>query len=196
MNEEEEREAQAERPRPRIIDKRVSARPAGGTNPPTEPTSRSAPSEAAPPPEPDSSSPVGTPSVEAPPPGSPPATEAPEPGSGSTTSPEESGSTSVQGPGDEVWTPEQEAQAQQLAREIAERPSEDWVLNIAITLANVAGAKLDLGVPEDARLAIDSLEAIVNGVGDRLGEAQAPLRQTLAQLQLAYAQAVAPPPTS
>ena len=80
-----------------------------------------------------------------------------------------------------------------MARELAERPSSDWVLNIAVTLANVAGAKIELGVPEDARLAIDALEAIVEGVGSRIEGAEAPLRQTLAQLQLAYAQTVQPP---
>ena len=92
-----------------------------------------------------------------------------------------------------MWTPEEEAQAQQMARELAERPSSDWVLNIAVTLANVAGAKIEMGVPEDARLAIDTLEAVVNGVASKLEGAEAPLRQTLAQLQLAYAQTVQPP---
>ena len=98
--------------------------------------------------------------------------------------------------GEQVWTPEQEAEAQAIAKEIAERPSEDWVLNVAVTLANVAGAKLDMGLAEDAQLAIDAFEALVNGIADRLEGAEAPLRQTLAQLQMAYAQAVAsPPPT-
>ncbi|MDQ4144084.1 MAG: hypothetical protein M3198_10140 [Actinomycetota bacterium] len=83
-----------------------------------------------------------------------------------------------------------------MARELAERPSSDWVLNIAVTLANVAGAKIEVGVPEDARLAIDTLEAIVNSVATQLGGAEAPLRQTLAQLQIAYAQSVQPPPAT
>ena len=96
--------------------------------------------------------------------------------------------------GDQVWTPEQEAAAQQMARELAERPSSDWVLNIAVTLANVAGAKMEMGVPEDARLAIDTLESIVTGVGAQLGGAEAPLKQTLAQLQIAYSQSVQSPP--
>ena len=80
-----------------------------------------------------------------------------------------------------------------MARDLAERPSADWVLNIAVTLANVAGAKIQLGVVEDARLAIDTLEAIVNSVASQLEGAEAPLRQTLAQLQMAYAQAIKPP---
>ena len=83
-----------------------------------------------------------------------------------------------------------------MAQQIAETPSRDWVLNTAVTLANVAGTKLDLGAVADAQLAIDALGALVETLGPRLGEAEAPLRQTLAQLRMAYAQMVAPPPPS
>lgn len=93
-----------------------------------------------------------------------------------------------------MWTPEREEQAREMARQIAETPAIEWVLNVAVTLANVAGTKLDLGVGADARLAIDALAGLLDKVGDELGEAQAPLRQTLAQLQLAYAQLVTAPP--
>lgn len=92
------------------------------------------------------------------------------------------------GPEGEVWTPEQEAEARKIAEEIASRPSLDWVLNTAVTLANVAGTKLELGAADDARLAIDALAALVNGLGTELQGAEAPLRQTLAQLQMAYAE--------
>lgn len=81
-----------------------------------------------------------------------------------------------------------------MAQQIAETPSREWVLNTAVTLANVAGTKLDLGAVADAQLAIDALGAIVETLGARLGEAEAPLRQTLAQLRMAYAQMVVPPP--
>ena len=47
---------------------------------------------------------------------------------------------------------------------------------------------------DDGGLAIDALSAILEKVGSRLGEAEAPLRQTLAQLQMAYAQMAAKPP--
>lgn len=96
-------------------------------------------------------------------------------------------------PGERVWTPEQEAEARRMAEEIAHTPSIEWVINTAVTLANVAGAKLDLGAAADAQLAIDALAAIVNSVGARLGGAEAPLRQLLADLQLAYAQRVTGP---
>lgn len=162
MNDEEERE-QGERPRPRIVDKRVSARREDRAEPPSDPPT----------------------AQEQTPPPTPP--RAAEPG------PTEPTDTQDQGPGERVWTPEEEAQAQQMAREIAERPSSDWVLNIAVTLANVAGAKIQLGQADDARLAIDALEALVDGVGARIEGAEAPLRQTLAQLQLAFAQSAQPP---
>jgi hypothetical protein len=92
-----------------------------------------------------------------------------------------------------VWTPEQEAQARQIAQEIAETPSYEWVVNTAVTLANVAGTKLDLGAVADAQLAIDALGGILDAAGSRLQQAEAPLRQTLAQLRLAYAERVTPP---
>ena len=94
----------------------------------------------------------------------------------------------------EVWTPEREAQARQVAQQIAETPSLEWVVNVAVTLANVAGTKLDLGAVEDARLAIDALAGLLEKVGPELGEATAPLKQTLAQLQMGYAQLAAAPP--
>ena len=90
--------------------------------------------------------------------------------------------------GQGVWTPEQEEEARRMAEEMARIPSIEWVINVAVTLANAAGTKLNEGLREDAGLAIDALSAIVEKVGSRLGEAEAPLRQTLAQLQMAYAQ--------
>ena len=174
MNDEREEE-QSERPRPRIVDKRVSARQASTTPPP--------PSESPETPAPAPAGGSGTPQA------GPPSEPAPPPPSAPDPAPAEDGPVDEQ-----VWTPEQEAQAQQIAKEIAERPSQDWVLNVAVTLANVAGAKLDMGLVEDARLAIDAFEALVNGVASKLEGAEAPLRQTLAQLQMAYAQSVTTPP--
>jgi hypothetical protein len=81
-----------------------------------------------------------------------------------------------------------------MAQEIADTPSLEWVVNTAVTLANVAATKLELGTGADAQLAIDALAGLVNSVGPKLQQAEAPLRQTLAQLQLAYAQRLAPPP--
>ncbi|MGH2807417.1 MAG: hypothetical protein ACRDKT_09080 [Actinomycetota bacterium] len=81
-----------------------------------------------------------------------------------------------------------------MAQEIAERPSIDWVVNAAVTMANVAATKLQVGDPADAQLAIDALAGILNANEGRLEDAEAPLKQTLAQLQLAYAQRLSGPP--
>lgn len=95
--------------------------------------------------------------------------------------------------GQEVWTPQQEEEMRAVARQIGETPSLEWVVNTAVTLANVAGTKLDLGMVADAQLAIDALAALIDGLGARLGTTEAPLRQTLAQLRMAYAEMVVPP---
>ena len=150
--------------RPKVVDKRISA---GGH--------RDRPAPAPTPPEPAPS--AAGPSAVAPEPPAPSPQAAPPAGP----------------PGEESWTPEQRAQAEQMAREIVETRSVDWVINVAINLANVAGAKLELGAPADAQLVIDALAAIVGSVGDRLEDAEAPLKQTLAQLQLAYAQRMSEP---
>jgi hypothetical protein len=81
-----------------------------------------------------------------------------------------------------------------MAQEIAETPSFEWVVNTAVTLANVAATKLELGAGGDAQLAIDALAGILTAVGSRLEQAESPLRQTLAQLQLAYAERLTNPP--
>lgn len=152
--EEEERVSR----RPRVVDKRVSARPDA-----REGTSR------------EPAAPVSEP-VEAPPPPAEPHAVAPPTG----------------GPED-LWTPEQEEQARRVAQEVRDTPSRDWVLNVAVTLANVAATKLDSGLMGDAQLAIDALAGLVNAVGSRLGDAESALRSTVAQLQMAYAQAAQPP---
>jgi hypothetical protein len=153
-------EEERERPRPRVVDRRVSSRPDAGPAEPAPPTETPPPPERASPPET--------------PPAAPRAEPAPEP------------------PREALWTPEQEAEAQRIAQEVRDTPSRDWILNASVTLANVAATKLDAGMAADAQLAIDALAALVNGVGPRLGDAEAPLRQTVAQLQMAFAQGIPP----
>ena len=159
-------EQEEPRPRPRVVDKRVSARPPGEASP--EP-----------------------PRAQAPPPGPVPAAVPPaeaEEGVAGGAAPQQQ-----EGYPEGLWTPEQEEAARRLAQEIRDVPSSEWVLNVAVNLANVAAAKLDAGMAPDAQLAIDALAGIVNAVGPRLGTAEAPLRETLAQLQMAFAQSVALP---
>lgn len=165
--EEAERAAGQEPRRPRVVDKRVSSRSGQVPSAPA-PETRS--------PEPDPEPPEPT-RAEEPPTGDAPAA-APQ------ASPE----------GERVWTPEQEAEAQRMLEAMTQTPALDWILNSAVTLANVAGVKLDAGDLPGAQMAIDALAALVNGLGDRLAQAEQPLRQSLSQLQMAYAQTAATPP--
>jgi hypothetical protein len=163
MDEDRSDEERGPARRPRVIDKRVSARPEA----PAQPRETA--------PEPPASAP-------------PPATAPPAPAA------EQGAPQPETKPEEDLWTPEQEAEARRVVEEIARVPAADWIADSAVRLANVAGVKLDRGELADAQLAIDGLAALVAQVGARLGEAEAPLRQTLAQLQLAFAQSAAGPP--
>lgn len=166
MSDQERNEEEQERRRPRVVDKRISARsPSESTAP--EPQ---APPPTEPPPPAEPAAPVG---------GSEPASGAPSPAAGEPP----------------VWTPQQEEEARRIAEEIVRTPGLDWVVNTAVTLANVSATKLEFGSAADAQITIDAFAALLDALGPRLEDAQAPLRQTLAQLQLAYAQRVAAPPT-
>jgi hypothetical protein len=186
-------EEQEDRPRPKIVDKRISAgghvgkrretpREGSATSPPAPDRFESpsgdaaaAPASSDAPTEPDSKRLGGRGSV------APTPSEAPEGGAPLRR-------------GEQVWTPEQEAEARRIVDEIARTPSLEWVLQSAVNLANVAGTKIETGAVEDASLAIDALAALINGLPGKLGDAETPLRQTLAQLQLAYSQRAAPGP--
>lgn len=136
------------------------------------------------------------------PPSDAPQAEAPPPPEAPPVAPEPPSPTEPAGdpgpqaaPGEPpVWTPQQEEEARRIAEEIVRTPGLDWVVNTAVTLANVSATKLEFGDPADAQVTIDALAALLNGVGSRLQEAEAPLKQTLAQLQLAYTQRIAGPP--
>jgi len=77
--------------------------------------------------------------------------------------------------------------------ELASTPVADVIANHAIGLWQLAVLHL---APEEgqavrldeAGLAIDAMAAIVEGLGDRLGESAEPLRDALAQLRVAYVQ--------
>ena len=79
-----------------------------------------------------------------------------------------------------------EIQGQMLAT-----PAEVIVANHCIALYELAVLHLRQPSPnfDDARLAIDALAALVEGLGSRLGENERALRDALAQLQLAFVQA-------
>jgi hypothetical protein len=77
-----------------------------------------------------------------------------------------------------------------LRQQLAEAPAEVVVANHCYGLFELAAVYLSSSPPslEHARLAIDALGFLVDGLGERLGEAHAPLRDALAQLRLAYVQ--------
>jgi hypothetical protein len=167
MDEAREREGeQGAVRRPRVVDKRVSSR--------TETPSQT--------PEPRASQAAATPEPAPEPPPEPPPAQERVP------------ADEAQADDSALWTPEQEAEAQRAVDEILRVPARDWVADAAVRLAQVAGVKLDRGDLADARVAIDGFGALVNGCAAELGDAEQPLRQTLAQLQMAYAQVVAQPP--
>jgi len=108
------------------------------------------------------------------------------------TSPEDTAATAETGaPG-----PDEEAareQLRQLREQLANTPVADIVANHVIGLWELAvlhlspeeGTSPDL---EEAQLAIDAVGAVVEGLDDRLGRHQEPLREALAQLRLAFVQ--------
>ena len=96
--------------------------------------------------------------------------------------------------GDGSGVAEEEAvaeQLRQLRRELAEVPVADVVANHVVGLWQLAIVHLapEGDAPpklEEARLAIDAMAALVEGLADRLGPHGSPLQEALAQLRLAY----------
>jgi len=82
-------------------------------------------------------------------------------------------------------------QLRELREQLAATPVADIIANHAIGLWELALLHLspDEGMPPDldeARLAIDGVAALVEGLGERLDRHQEPLREALAQLRLAF----------
>ena len=96
-------------------------------------------------------------------------------------------------PTDRQAAPDREALAEEIAeieKELAGAPARDVVANHCYGLFQLAALHLGQAPPrlDDARLSIDALAAIVETLGDRLGESAAPLRDGLAQIRLAFVQ--------
>jgi hypothetical protein len=95
---------------------------------------------------------------------------------------------------DEELTEEEVAEELRRVRaEISSTPVADIVANHAVGLWQLAVLHLtpDSGAPprlDEAGLAIDALAALVDGLGDRLGEHAQSLRDGLTQLRLAFVQ--------
>ncbi len=97
-------------------------------------------------------------------------------------------------PGGEEALTEDEARQMADLRErmdqLAATPAEVVVANHAYGLSQLAALHLSLEKPQldQARLAIDAFGCLVEGLGDRLGEPAADLREALAQLRMAFVQ--------
>jgi hypothetical protein len=83
------------------------------------------------------------------------------------------------------------AEAARVRDQILAAPAADIVANHAIGLFEVAALHLGAERPklEEARLAIDAMTALVDGLGARLGRHERVLRDGLSQLQMAFVDA-------
>jgi hypothetical protein len=91
-------------------------------------------------------------------------------------------------PPDEQARDEMRAQMEAVQQQLLRTPAAIVVANHAIALYELAVLHLSQDPPnaEDARLSIDAMAGLVEGLGARLGDNERPLRDALAQLQLAY----------
>ena len=94
-------------------------------------------------------------------------------------------------------SPEQRAQAEQIAAEMSEVRRQLLSAPAAVVVANHAMGLYELGAIhlsaekpdlDEARLAIDAFGSLVETIGDRLGEDSGTLRDALGQIRLAYVQ--------
>jgi len=92
------------------------------------------------------------------------------------------------GPDEEPSDAELQAQMAELRDQLARTPAEMVIANHAFGLFELAALHLSLQPPQldEARLAIDALAALVENLGERLGEPGAQLSEGLSQLRLAY----------
>ena|GEM_PF-1918633 len=95
-------------------------------------------------------------------------------------------------------TEDSAAEMDELRRQLAETDPAVVIANHAYGLFELAAVYLSTQPPRliEAQLAIDALAALSSGVGDRLGEAAAPLEEALAQIRLAWVQLSAVPGAS
>jgi hypothetical protein len=79
---------------------------------------------------------------------------------------------------------------EELRDQLAGTPAEVVVANHAFGLFELAALHLSLQPPQldQARLAIDALAALVDGLGSRLGDAGPQLSDGLSQLRMAFVQ--------
>jgi hypothetical protein len=114
-----------------------------------------------------------------------------EPGDGPPGEPRRTPSPAAPGPeqdGEYAGGEPTEAELRELARQLAEAPPEDVIANHCYGLFELAALHLSQRPANlvQARLAIDAMGLLVEGLGDRLGSHAATLADGLTQLRLAY----------
>jgi hypothetical protein len=85
-------------------------------------------------------------------------------------------------------SPEDRAQLEQVRQELLAAPASVVVANHAMGIYELAAIHLTAPEPKlsEAVLAIDGLQALVDGLTGRLGEAEPTLKEALGQLKAAY----------
>jgi len=90
----------------------------------------------------------------------------------------------------EEMGPEEARRLEELRRQIVDTPAEVVVANHVYGLFELAAIHLSEQPVnrEQARLAVDAMGVLVEGLAGRLGDAEPSLRDALAQIRLAYVQ--------
>lgn len=93
-------------------------------------------------------------------------------------------------PTDSTELDEAEATLAEARKRIAETPANVVVVNHVMGLYELAAIHLSAHPPrlDQATLAIDAVACLVDGIGPRLGEEHATLRDALANIRLAFVQ--------
>lgn len=91
-------------------------------------------------------------------------------------------------PDDRARLDEMQAEMAQVREQLLGAPASVVIANHAMGIYELAAIHLTADAPKlaEASLAIDALAALVDGLGDRLGEPSPTLREALAQLRAAY----------
>jgi len=94
-------------------------------------------------------------------------------------------------PADQQAIDEMTAQMAEMQEQLLRAPAAVVVANHCIAFYELAVLHLSQDPPnaEQARVAIDAMAAVVEGLGARMGQNERPLKDALAQLQLAYIEA-------
>jgi len=107
----------------------------------------------------------------------------------------EPGSPDVDDELDDVTEAELRAELDEARSRLAEVPAAQVVANHVMGLFELGAIHLSRQPPDlaEAAVAIDAMAAVVDAVGDRLGQNAAVLRDALAQIRLAFVQVKSEP---